>query len=392
MITNGSVLIAEVKANSNVSSWWQVASQVVRVVPNQRYCLSAFIDAWACTGELMVQEVSSDGKTWVRDFAFSGRRGRGISGYSQFGKMEEGSGSIESSTRSHVFFNAPSSGYVSVVCIMRDIQSASVLKIANPMLEECTEYTTQPSSWQNAGVTAIHGGSIVTKSITAQQMAANSITANEIATGAVAARHVAAGSIGATHIATQSLTADKLNVTSLSAISSNIGRINAGDITGTNIHGNTISGGTITGTTISGTTVNGGSVKGSVIEGGTIKGARLEGVTGKFSGTLEVNNLVGGNLCEVFIANVNVTKTGNENNEVVFYTAMLYINPSPVKRIVFIVNSDISFVVNANERKEYYYSRVARNGPPSEVFGLGKGRAKICVTAYAVSDTKTIYQ
>ena len=392
LITNGSVLIAEVKANSNVSSWWQVASQVVRVVPNQRYCLSAFIDAWACTGELMVQEVSSDGKTWVRDFAFSGRRGRGISGYSQFGKMEEGSGSIESSTRSHVFFNAPSSGYVSVVCIMRDIQSASVLKIANPMLEECTEYTTQPSSWQNAGVTAIHGGSIVTKSITAQQMAANSITANEIATGAVAARHVAAGSIGATHIATQSLTADKLNVTSLSAISSNIGRINAGDITGTNIHGNTISGGTITGTTISGTTVNGGSVKGSVIEGGTIKGARLEGVTGKFSGTLEVNNLVGGNLCEVFIANVNVTKTGNENNEVVFYTAMLYINPSPVKRIVFIVNSDISFVVNANERKEYYYSRVARNGPPSEVFGLGKGRAKICVTAYAVSDTKTIYQ
>lgn len=392
LITNGSVLIAEVKANSNVSSWWQVASQVVRVVPNQRYCLSAFIDAWACTGELMVQEVSSDGKTWVRDFAFSGRRGRGISGYSQFGKMEEGSGSIESSTRSHVFFNAPSSGYVSVVCIMRDIQSASVLKIANPMLEECTEYTTQPSSWQNAGVTAIHGGSIVTKSITAQQMAANSITANEIATGAVAARHVAAGSIGATHIATRSLTADKLNVTSLSAISSNIGRINAGDITGTNIHGNTISGGTITGTTISGTTVNGGSVKGSVIEGGTIKGARLEGVTGKFSGTLEVNNLVGGNLCEVFIANVNVTKTGNENNEVVFYTAMLYINPSPVKRIVFIVNSDISFVVNANERKEYYYSRVARNGPPSEVFGLGKGQAKICVTAYAVSDTKTIYQ
>ena len=392
LITNGSVLIAEVKANSNVSSWWQVASQVVRVVPNQRYCLSAFIDAWACTGELMVQEVSSDGKTWVRDFAFSGRRGRGISGYSQFGKMEEGSGSIESSTRSHVFFNAPSSGYVSVVCIMRDIQSASVLKIANPMLEECTEYTTQPSSWQNAGVTAIHGGSIVTKSITAQQMAANSITANEIATGAVAARHVAAGSIGATHIATRSLTADKLNVTSLSAISSNIGRINAGDITGTNIHGNTISGGTITGTTISGTTVNGGSVKGSVIEGGTIKGARLEGVTGKFSGTLEVNNLVGGNLCEVFIANVNVTKIGNENNEVVFYTAMLYINPSPVKRIVFIVNSDISFVVNANERKEYYYSRVARNGPPSEVFGLGKGQAKICVTAYAVSDTKTIYQ
>ncbi len=39
--------------------------------------------------------------------------------------------------------------------------------VARPMLEECTEYTTQPSPWQNAGVTAIHGGSIVTHSITA---------------------------------------------------------------------------------------------------------------------------------------------------------------------------------------------------------------------------------
>nr|WP_295665384.1 phage tail protein [uncultured Haemophilus sp.] len=230
LVTNGSVLIAEVRANSAVSSWWQVATQVIRVVPNQRYCLSAFVDAWNCTGELMVQELSSDGSSWVRDFAFSGRRSRNISGYSQAGVMEEGSGSVEPSTRTHAFFIAPSSGYVSVVCIMRDIQTASTLKIANPMLEECAEYTTQPSPWQNAGVTAIHGGSIVTNSITTQQMAANSITANEIATGAVAAKHVAVGSIGATHIATRSLTADKLNVSQLSAVSSNMGDINGGSL------------------------------------------------------------------------------------------------------------------------------------------------------------------
>lgn len=230
LVTNGAVLIGEVTANSNVSGWWQIASQTVRVVPNQRYCLSAFIDAWNCTGELMVQELSSNGKTWIRDFAFSGRKGWGLSGYTQNGRLQENTGSIEPSTRTHVFFTAPSSGYVSVVCIMRDIQTASVLKIANPMLEECTEYTTQPSQWQNAGVTAIYGGSIVNNSITTQQMAANSITANEIATGAVAAKHVAAGSIGATHIATRSLTADKLNVSQLSAVSSNMGDINGGSL------------------------------------------------------------------------------------------------------------------------------------------------------------------
>lgn len=387
LVTNGAVLIGEVTANSNVSGWWQIASQTVRVVPNQRYCLSAFIDAWNCTGELMVQELSSNGKTWIRDFAFSGRKGWGLSGYTQNGRLQENTGSIEPSTRTHVFFTAPSSGYVSVVCIMRDIQTASVLKIANPMLEECTEYTTQPSQWQNAGVTAIYGGSIVNNSITTQQMAANSITANEIATGAVAAKHVAAGSIGATHIATRSLTADKLNVTSLSAISSNIGRINAGDITGTNIHGNNINGNNISGGTITGTTINGTN-----INGGTIKGARLEGVTGKFSGTLEVNQLVGGSLCEVFVANINMRTVGSKNDEVTFYTATIHINPSPVKRIVFIVNSDVSFVVNANERKEYYYSKTSRGNHPSEVFNISVGNPKICVTAYAVSDTRTIYQ
>lgn len=378
LVTNGAVLTARVTANSNASSWWNIVEQVVRVVPNQRYCFSAFVDAWQCTGELMVQEIASDGATWISNFAFSGRKGRSISGYSQSGAMEEGSGSIDPSTRTHVFFTAPSSGYVSVVCIMRDIQASSTLKIANPMLEECTEYTTQPSPWQNAGVTAIHGGSIVTNSITTQQMAANSITANEIATGAVAAKHIAAGSIGADHIATRSLTSDKLNVSSLSAISSDIGRITAGTITGTTISGNTISGGTITGTT-----VNGGSVKGSVIEGGTIKGARLEGVTGKFTGTLEVNQLVGGNLCEVAIITVYRTLD--------FYQVWINIAPSPVKRIFFIVNSHKTFTVEANQSHRFLYTN--HDEKPPELFEFGDGRtAKLCITAYAVSNTRTITQ
>nr|DAP74742.1 MAG TPA: tail protein [Caudoviricetes sp.] len=230
LVTNGAVLIAEVWANSDVSSWWNIAEQVVSVVPNQRYCLSAFIDAWQCTGELIVQEIASDGVSWVRNFAFSERKGRNISGYSQSGAMEENVGSIDPLTRNHVFFTAPSSGYVSVVCVMRNIQSGATLKIANPMLEECTEHTREPSPWQNAGVTAIHGGSIITRTITTEQLAANSVTANEIATGAVMAKHVAANSIGANHVATHSLTADKLNVTSLSAISADLGDITGGSI------------------------------------------------------------------------------------------------------------------------------------------------------------------
>lgn len=173
LVTNSSVMIAEVRANSAVSSWWQIATQTVSVDPGRRYCFSAYMDAWACTGELMIQEIAGDGKSWVRDFAFSGRKGRSIAGYSQSGALEEGDGSIQSSARSHVFFTAPSTGYISVVCIMRDIQKASVLKVAMPMLEECTEHATEPSPWQNAGLTEVHGGSIIANTIRGDHIQAN---------------------------------------------------------------------------------------------------------------------------------------------------------------------------------------------------------------------------
>ena len=113
---------------------------------------------------------------------------------------------------------------------LTSVAKNSILLLARPMVEECTEHATQPSAWQNAGVTSIHGGSIVTRTITTEQLAANSVTANEIATGAVTAKHVAANSIGANHVATRSLTADKLNVTSLSAISADLGDITGGSI------------------------------------------------------------------------------------------------------------------------------------------------------------------
>lgn len=215
--------------------------------------------------------------------------------------------------------------------------------LARPMLEECTEYATQPSPWANAGLTEVHGGSIIANTIRGDHIQANQ-------------------------------------------------EIRAPRITGGVITGNTVNGATVNGGTVNGAVVSGGTVKGAIVEGGVIKGARLEAVTGKFSGTLEVNNLVGGNLCEVFVANVNISNIGSKNDKVNFCTTTLHINPSPVKRMVFIVNSDVSFIVNANERKDYYYSKTSRSGYPPEIFNLGGGNPKICVTAYAVSDSRTIYQ
>ena len=350
--------------------------QNVPVVSNGWYIVSAYMGNHNCTKvEVYIDVRGRSGESLLRKTSPSVPKNKNFVG-------------INDAERAFIKFQVPPNGViVDVFFFFYDADGSNSngcwMFVGRPMLEECTEYTTQPSPWQNAGVTAIHGGSIVTNSITTQQMAANSITANEIATGAVAAKHIAAGSIGASHIATRSLTSDKLNVSSLSAISSDIGRINAGDITGVNIHGNTISGGTITGTTISGTTVNGGAVKGSVIEGGTIKGARLEGVTGKFTGTLEVNQLVGGNLCEVFVAKLYKT--------VGFWQAWINISPSPVKRVFFIVNSHKTFTVEANQSHRYLYTHHGENTPP-EFFDVGGGVPKICITAYAVSNTTTMYQ
>jgi hypothetical protein len=216
--------------------------------------------------------------------------------------------------------------------------------LARPMLEECTEYATQPSPWANAGLTEVHGGSIIANTIRGDHIQANQ-------------------------------------------------EIRAPRITGGVITGNTVNGATVNGGTVNGAVVSGGTVKGAIVEGGVIKAARLEGVTGKFTGTLEVNQLVGGNLCEVFIANVNRTTIGSRHDKVTSFSSLIKINPSPVKRIIFIVNSNISFIVNANEYKEYYYQKHNNNDEtPPEIFNEGGGNSKICVSAYAVSDARTIYQ
>lgn len=377
--------------------WVSNARVMANVIPDKTYIFSAYVGCHHCGGHLLVDEYSSDGTQYlgfINSSKLFGERDRILLNDGE--SMDEASSShfangldVNNAHRAFVKFKAPKSG---VVCLIFNIarfgykQSYQDCYMARAMLEEVNPSQNVPSPWRETSITSIDGGSIVTDSITTRQLGADSVTANKIATGAVAAKHIAVGSIGADHIATRSLTSDKLNVNSLSAISSDIGRITAGSITGTNINGNAISGGTITGTTISGTTVNGGSVKGSVIEGGTIRGAILEGVTGKFTGTLEVNQLVGGNLCEVFIAEV--YRVGES------YQSRIHIAPSPVKRIFFIVNSHITFTVEANKSHIYNYWYTDKQIPP-ELFNTGYGNknpAKLCLTAYAVSDKTTITQ
>lgn len=359
--------------------FWAVSiCQDVKLIPNKNYIFSFYSVVHGGRPENEIYAMNSSG-------GYLNRLNAPTSVIASGGPRNDGYHGLVNMPRYYSKFTAPESGIVRLIIASRG-KGLQRFLLMRAMLEECTQYATHPSQWQNAGVTAIHGGSIVTNSITARQLGADSVTANSIATGAVAAKHIAVGSIGANHIATRSLTADKLNVSSLSAVSTNIGSINAGDITGVNIHGNNINGNNISGGAINGTTITGSTINGNDINGGTIRGARLEGVTGKFTGSLEVNQLIGGNLCETFIANAYIVAGS--------YQSRIRIAPSPVRRIFFVVNSHITFTVEANQSHEYYYWHTDKKDPP-ELFNIGYGNsnpAKLCITAYAVSSTTTMTQ
>ena len=204
--------------------------QNVPVTANSWYIVSAYMGNHNCTKVEIYIDVRGRNGEWLLHKTVGVPRNKTFVG-------------INDAERAFIQFQVPSNGVsVDVFFFFYDADGSNAngcwMFVGRPMLEECTQYATQPSAWVNAGVTSIHGGSIVTRTITTEQLAANSVTANEIATGAVTAKHVAANSIGANHVATRSLTADKLNVTSISSISADLGAITGGSLKIGSLNGN----------------------------------------------------------------------------------------------------------------------------------------------------------
>ncbi len=227
--------------------------------------------------------------------------------------------------------------------------------LARPMLEECTEYTQEPSPWVNAGVTEVHGGSIIANTIRGEHIQAN-----------------------------QEIRAPK---------------INGGIITG-----NTINGGTINGTKINGVVVEGSTVKGATIEGGVIKATRLEGVTGKFSGTLEVNSLIGSNILEIVTFNDVLASTAEfDAYSTTKYHHSFYrkinIAASNIPRIFYVLNSNFYREIPANQSMtiEYLAKEEGTTDPswtPPEIFNKSifnkRGTASITCMLIALTSRKTL--
>ncbi|WP_423776310.1 phage tail protein, partial [Actinobacillus porcinus] len=194
--------------------------QDVKLVANTWYILSCYV---ASTGGFVVPHVETKDGLLTHHITRNYKRD-GIANYE---------GGLKDTDRIWMKFKAATNGTARCIFnqyIFANQTSPPFFVLRRPMLEECTEYTKEPSPWQNSGVTAIHGGSIVTNTITAQQIMAGTITANELAANSVTTQKIATDSINASHITSKAISADKLNVNSLSAISANLGSVTAGSI------------------------------------------------------------------------------------------------------------------------------------------------------------------
>lgn len=173
LLPTENVLVAEVYASSSLNKndrWWSPLIANVKVTKGRRYCFSAHTHAWRCGAQLLVEEMTS---SWgfvrtIKSGALIGAQGIGNQSGSFDGK------NIDSGTRQHIFFTAPESGHVSLHVRLKftGYWEASCM-IARLMLEECTEHATEPSPWQNAGVTEMHGGSIIANTIRGDHIQAN---------------------------------------------------------------------------------------------------------------------------------------------------------------------------------------------------------------------------
>lgn len=195
-----------------------------------------------------------------------------------------------------------------------------------------------------------------------------------------------------------------------------------GSIIGRHIRANTeieapkITGGTITGNVIHGATVTGGAITGTTINGGVISGTRLEGVTGKFSGELEVTQLLGGAIIEHVKGELKHTRTirksysytWTSNNDsgtlhysrgtadVPIYGSTITIHPSKTDRFI-IIGDDEGFVLPKNQSKVVNYERESilevkshRTGPTGNVATITTPKLTFMILSYALSTTSFI--
>lgn len=258
--------------------------QDINVVVGQWYIASAYVSVHRMKARMRIEQLSASTNAYVSTVVNGAYVTAG-------GNVMRAQGLVPE-TRVYVKFKAPASGRIrfAIEGVDNTATTDQQIFIMRPQLEQCTEHTKMPGSWNLGGVTVIHGGSLVNDSITTGKIAANTI----------GAKHIITDSILAKHIKGREITGDKIAASQTFKAPV----IDGGEIRGTNITAtNTITGAKISGVTVTGATILGGRIESNT----TIVGAHLEGATGKFTGELEVTQLIGGGIFQRGVAPAVIT-------------------------------------------------------------------------------------
>lgn len=160
--------------------WVDVIRCMVSVVKDKWYIFSSYVGCHFCGGQLLVEKYSTNEKSYLGLIGSANVSfGNVTNPFPQFLDAPSGyfeHGVAQNTPRVFVKFQAPETGKVLLIFrINRFVKNRTYADVymARPMLEECTEYTTEPSPWQNAGVTQVHGGSIIADTIRGNHIMAN---------------------------------------------------------------------------------------------------------------------------------------------------------------------------------------------------------------------------
>lgn len=176
---NGSVEQFGVAASRR--PWVDVCRRFENVTAGKWYIASIYVGGFNCAGGLIVEKYDNKGTVYQGVVAMTEAAGqdnisRKPNNFLHAPTSEFKNGVGEGARRIFVKFKAPETG--KILIILRVSYFAPNVTYADyycarPMLEECTDLTTEPSPWKNAGVTEVHGGSIIANTIRGEHIQAN---------------------------------------------------------------------------------------------------------------------------------------------------------------------------------------------------------------------------
>ncbi|WP_373766400.1 phage tail protein [Glaesserella sp.] len=240
-------------ADNAKNNWVDNIRCLVPVTPNKWYMFSAYVGGYHCGAQVLIEKYSADGNSYlgfIDSTAIIGQSDAVIFSGDRFeigdtSHFQHGVGL--NAKRAFVKFRAPDTGKIMIIHRLNRFaknQGYQDAYLCRPMLEECSEHTSEPSAWQNAGVSVVHGGSILANTIRGEHIQAN-----------------------------QEIRAPNINGGNLNIGNGNFMVDSSGNMTARR---GTFSG-TVTGSTINAATINGGTINGAHITGITVEAENIIG-------------------------------------------------------------------------------------------------------------------